>query len=102
MSISSVPSIQIREFNKQKSKSPNKNLGKIDNHRENYFKTVQLEKNTPVKTAVLSKSPLDRSASKSPVSKYKGPYIEHMRQKSQSNCRQRKELSRPSVSPSKQ
>lgn len=102
MSISSIPSIQIREFNKPKSKSPIKNLGKIEALRENYFKTVQLEKNTPSKQANVSKSPLDRSGSKSPVSKYKGPYIEHMKQKSLSNCRQRKELSRPVVSPSKQ
>lgn len=70
-----MPSIQIKEFNRQKSKSPNKNLGKIDNNRENYFKTVQLERNTPVRQVLSSKSPLDRSASKSPVSKYKGPYI---------------------------
>jgi hypothetical protein len=97
--ISSIPSISIAEIKKNtKSKSPNFfNLTKTEIVRENTFKHQRLGSNTPTKVPKTSKSPNEnRSNSKSPVSKYVSPHLDQIKQKSLSNCKQKKDFVKPS------
>lgn len=102
--ISSIPSISIAEAKKAaRPKSPN-NIApaKTENLRDNHTRHQKVDSNTPSKPPNRSRSPYEyRSNSKSPVSKYVSPHLEHLRQKSLSNCKQKKELTKPALSPNK-
>lgn len=94
--ISSIPSINIAEVKKgSKSKSPqNFAFFKTEVLRENSYKYNKRDSNTPTKNPNHSKSPYEnKSNSKSPVSRYV-PHAEHQKQKSLSNCKPKKELTK--------